>query len=112
MVNPSCLRVKQMTPKKTLLQNRACPFVSDTDGDVCLLSMKKDTDPIKSKGRIFGRIGEMWRPFASILGDSVGRDVDDDRQAYTAMYVYLFFQFICLRFHFTASIFSQPKYSL
>lgn len=80
-----------MTPKKTLLQNRACPFVSNTDCDVCLLSMKKDTDPIKSKGRIFGRIGEMWRPFSSILGDSVGRDVDDDRQAYTAMYVYLFF---------------------
>lgn len=57
----------------------------DSEEDIVTKSMKKDTDPIKSKGRIFGRIGEMWRPFSSILGDSVGRDVDDDRQAYTAI---------------------------
>ncbi|KAG1810273.1 uncharacterized protein HD556DRAFT_1435985 [Suillus plorans] len=48
-------------------------------------SIKKDTDPIKSKGRIFGRMGEMWRPFASVLDDGVGRDADDDPQAYTTI---------------------------
>ncbi|KAG1739504.1 hypothetical protein EDD22DRAFT_959371 [Suillus occidentalis] len=57
----------------------------DSEEDIVTKSMKKDTDPIKSKGRIFGCIGKMWQPFSSILGDSVSWDVDDNRQAYTAI---------------------------
>jgi len=46
-------------------------------------SARQEKDAIRTKGRIFGRIGEMFRPFLSILKDGLARDLEGPDKVYS-----------------------------
>ncbi|KIL67325.1 hypothetical protein M378DRAFT_22905, partial [Amanita muscaria Koide BX008] len=71
--------------KSTSSKHRRSSTESDLDDDEHSPKRHKgNTDALISKGRIYGRYGEMWRTIRSIVEEGVTRTEDDDESHYTA----------------------------